>query len=158
MNVKIERKKLAVSLAAPLAVGGLAALITKDNMLMFEVIEKPPLAPPGWLFPVAWTILYILMGLASYRVWTSDARKAGKQTAGVYYALSLVFNFGWPIIFFNAEKYLAAFIWLCLMWICTLLATVRFWKTDNAAGWLMLPYLLWTTFAGYLNMGIYLLS
>ena len=112
MNVKIEWKKLAVSLAAPLAVGGLAALITKDNMLMFEVIEKPPLAPPGWLFPVAWTILYILMGLASYRVWTSDARKAQKQTAGVYYALSLVFNFGWPIIFFNAEKYLAAFIWL----------------------------------------------
>lgn len=158
MNVKIEWKKLAVSLAAPLAVGGLAALITKDNMLMFEVIEKPPLAPPGWLFPVAWTMLYILMGLASYRVWTSDARKAQKQTAGVYYALSLVFNFGWPIIFFNAEKYLAAFIWLCLMWIFTLLATVRFWKTDNAAGWLMLPYLLWTTFAGYLNMGIYLLS
>ena len=98
-----------MSLAAPLAVGGLAALITKDNMLMFEVIEKPPLAPPGWLFPVAWTILYILMGLASYRVWTSDAQKAQKQTAGVYYALSLVFNFGWPIIFFNAEKYLAAF-------------------------------------------------
>lgn len=104
MNVKIKWKKLAVSLAAPLAVGGLSALITKDNMLMFEVIEKPPLAPPGWLFPVAWTILYILMGLASYRVWTSDARKAQKQTAGVYYALSLVFNFGWPIIFFNAEN------------------------------------------------------
>lgn len=98
-----------MSLAAPLAVGGLSALITKDNMLMFEVIEKPPLAPPGWLFPVAWTILYILMGLASYRVWISDARKAGKQTTGVYYALSLVFNFGWPIIFFNAEKYLAVF-------------------------------------------------
>lgn len=68
------------------------------------------------------------------------------------------FNFGWPIIFFNAGKYLAAFIWLCLMWIFTLLATVRFWKCDNAAGWLMLPYLLWTTFAGYLNMGIYLLN
>ena len=158
MNVKIEWKKLAVSLAAPLAVGGLAALITKDNMLMFEVLKKPPLAPPGWLFPVAWTILYILMGLASYRVWTSDARKVQKQTAGVYYDLSLIFNFGWPIIFFNAGKYLAAFIWLCLMWIFTLLATVRFWKCDNAAGWLMLPYLLWTTFAGYLNMGIYLLS
>ena len=112
MNVKIEWKKLAVSLAAPLAVGGLAALITKDNMLMFEVLEKPPLAPPGWLFPVAWTMLYILMGLASYSVWISDARKVQKQTAGVYYALSLIFNFGWPIIFFNAGKYLAAFIWL----------------------------------------------
>ena len=108
MNVKIEWKKLAVSLAAPLAVGGLAALITKDNMLMFEVIEKPPLAPPGWLFPVSWTMLYILMGLASYSVWISDARKVQKQTAGVYYALSLIFNFGWPIIFFNSGKYLAA--------------------------------------------------
>ncbi len=130
-------------------------LLQKDNMLMFEVIEKPPLAPPGWLFPVAWTI-----GLASYRVGTSDARKAQKQTAGVYYALSLVFTFWLADNIFNAEKISpAAFIWLCLMWIFTaLLATGPVLEDGQCGGWLMLLYLLWTTFAGYLNMGIYLFN
>lgn len=156
--MKIEWKKLAVSLAVPLAVGGAAALITKDNMVMFEVLEKPPLAPPGWVFPAAWTVLYILMGLASYKVWISDAPPERRRAAGVYYALSLVFNFGWPIIFFNLEKYLAAFVWLCLLWLFTLAAAVQFKRADKASGWLMLPYVLWVTFAGYLNMGIYLLN
>lgn len=156
--MKTGRKKLLLSLAAPLAVGGLSALVTKDYMMMFEVIEKPPLSPPGWVFPAAWTMLYILMGLASYRVWISDAQTEQKKAGAAFYALSLIFNFGWPIIFFVLEKYLAAFVWLCLLWIFTLAAAVRFGKADKAAGWLMLPYVLWVTFAGYLNMGIYLLS
>ena len=126
MNVKIEWKKLIVSLAAPLAVGGLSALITKDNMVMFELVKKPPLAPPGWLFPVAWTVLYILMGLASYWVWNSDAQRGVKKAGAAYYALSLVFNFAWPIIFFNLDKYLAAFIWLCLLWLFILLDSLHF--------------------------------
>ena len=158
MNVKIEWKKLIVSLAAPLAVGGLSALITKDNMVMFELVKKPPLAPPGWLFPVAWTVLYILMGLASYWVWNSDAQRGVKKAGAAYYALSLVFNFAWPIIFFNLDKYLAAFIWLCLLWRFTLLAAVQFRRADSRAGVAMLPYLLWVAFAGYLNLGIYLLN
>ena len=73
MNVKIEWKKLIVSLAAPLAVGGLSALITKDNMVMFELVKKPPLTPPGWVFPIVWTLLYAMMGAASYLVFTSGA-------------------------------------------------------------------------------------
>lgn len=158
MNVKIEWKKLIVSLAAPLAVGGLSALITKDNMVMFELVKKPPLAPPGWLFPVAWTVLYILMGLASYWVWNSDAQRGVKKAGAAYYALSLVFNFAWPIVFFNLDKYLAAFIWLCLLWLFILLAAVQFRRADSRAGVAMLPYLLWVAFAGYLNLGIYLLN
>lgn len=147
-----------MSLAAPLAVGGLSALITKDNMVMFELVKKPPLAPPGWLFPVAWTILYILMGLASYWVWTSDAQPRVKRSGAAYYVLSLVFNFAWPIIFFNFDKYLAAFIWLCLLWLFILLTAVQFRRADRRAGLAMLPYLLWVAFAGYLNLGIYLLN
>lgn len=154
--MKIDWKKLAAAVALPLAVGGLSALITKDSIAIFGALKKPLLAPPAWLFPVAWTILYILMGIASYLVCIS--RSCGKRSALSYYALSLAFNFGWPIIFFNLEKYLAAFVWLCIMWVFTLAALVRFWDVDKRAGALMLPYLLWTTFAGYLNYGVYLLN
>lgn len=156
--MNIRWKKLIASLAVPLTVGGLAGFAAKDNMIMFELVSKPPLAPPGWLFPIVWTLLYILMGLAAYRVWISGAQPKVKRLAALYYALSLVFNFGWPVIFFNFDRYLAAFIWLCLLWLFALLTAVQFCKADNKAGWLMLPYLLWVIFAGYLNMGIYLLK
>lgn len=156
--MKIKWKKLIASLAVPLAVGGLSGLITKDNVIMFELVTKPPLAPPAWLFPAVWTLLYILMGLASCTVWVSDAQPKLKRHGTVYYALSLVLNFCWPIIFFNLDKYLAAFICLCLLWISVLLTAVQFRRADGRAGRLMLPYLLWVTFAGYLNMGIYLLN
>ena len=156
--MKLDWKKLGIAVALPLAVGGLSALITKDRMALFGALQKPPLSPPAWLFPAAWTLLYILMGLASYYVYTADAPKSRKRTALSYYALSLIFNFGWPILFFNMEKYLAAFVWLCIMWILILAAVVQFWASDKKAGALMLPYLLWVTFAGYLNYGIYLLN
>lgn len=156
--VKTNWKKLGAAIALPLAVGASSALITKDSMIMFEVLKKPPLSPPSWLFPIAWTVLYILMGTASYIVLCSDEDNAQKRRALSYYALSLVFNFGWPILFFAFEKYLAAFVWLLVMWLFTLLATVRFYGGGKAAGNLMLPYILWTGFAGYLNYGIYLLN
>lgn len=156
--MKIRWKKLITSLAVPLAVGGLSGLITKDDTIMLELLEKPPLTPPGWLFPVVWTLLYILMGLAAYRVWISAAQPAQRKSAAVYYAVSLALNFSWPVIFFTLDKYLAAFIWLCLLWVLVLLTTVRFRRIDGTAGLLMLPYLLWTAFAGYLNLGIYLLN
>ena len=156
--MKIRWKRLITSLAVPLAVGGLSGLITKDDTIMLELLEKPPLTPPGWLFPVVWTLLYILMGLAAYRVWISAAQPGAKKLGAACYALSLVFNFGWPVIFFTLDKYLAAFIWLCLLWVLVLLTTVRFRRLDGRAGALMLPYLLWVTFAGYLNMGIYMLN
>ncbi len=156
--MNIRRKRLIASLALPLAVGGLSGLITKDDVIMFRLLEKPPLAPPGWLFPIVWTLLYILMGLAAYRVWISAAPPGEKRLGAVCYALSLAFNFGWPVIFFTLDKYLAAFIWLCLLWVIVLLTTVRFRRLDGRAGALMLPYLLWVTFAGYLNLGVYLLN
>lgn len=156
--MKNRWKRLAASLAVPLAVGGLSGLITKDDTIMFELVNKPPLAPPGWLFPAVWTLLYILMGLASYLVWVSAVPPAQKKSAAVYYAVSLALNFSWPIIFFVLDRYLAAFILLCLLWGFVLLTSLRFRRIDAAAGLLMLPYLLWTAFAGYLNLGIYLLN
>ncbi len=153
--MKIQWKKLIACLAIPLAVGGLSALLTRNSMETFQVINKPPLSPPGWLFPVVWTILYVLMGIASYLVLTSGKPN---RTALAVYGIQLFFNFLWSIIFFNLEQYLFAFVWLVLLWLLILATTVLFYRISKPAGYLMLPYLLWVTFAGYLNLSIYLLN
>lgn len=124
-------------------------------METFEAISKPALAPPGFLFPAVWTILYILMGIASYLVLTSGRPN---DTALTVYGIQLAFNFFWPIIFFNLGLYLFAFLWLVLLWLLILITAVLFCQISKPAGYLMLPYLLWVTFAGYLNLSIYLLN
>ncbi|MDE7445775.1 MAG: tryptophan-rich sensory protein [Lachnospiraceae bacterium] len=153
--MKIQWKNLITCLAIPLAVGSLSALLTQNSMETFNSITKPGLAPPGWLFPVVWTILYILMGIASYLVLTSG--KPNNYALTVY-GIQLVFNFFWSIIFFNLELYLFAFIWLVLLWLLILKTTLLFYQISKPAGYLMVPYLLWVTFAGYLNLSIYLLN
>lgn len=153
--LKIQWKNLITCIAIPLAVGSLSALLTQNNMETFASINKPALAPPGWLFPVVWTILYILMGIASYLVLTSGK---ANDTALTVYGIQLVFNFFWSIIFFNLELYLFAFIWLVLLWLLILRTTILFYQISKLAGYLMIPYLLWVTFAGYLNFSIYLLN
>ena len=153
--MKIQWKNLITCLAIPLAVGSLASLLTQNSMATFNSITKPDLAPPGWLFPVVWTILYILMGIASYLVLTSGKPNDKALTT---YAIKLVFNFFWSIIFFNLELYLFAFIWLILLWLLILKTALLFYQISKPAGYLMVPYLLWVTFAGYLNLAIYLLN
>lgn len=155
--LKIQWKKLIVCIAIPLAVGGLSALLTRGSMDDFEAVAKPPLAPPGWLFPVVWTILFVLMGIASYIVLVSD-REYKTQAALRVYALQLIFNFFWSLIFFNLKAYLFSFIWLVALWLLILLTTKRFYKISKPAGYLLIPYIIWVTFAGYLNFGIFILN
>lgn len=153
--MKIQWRKLLLCLAVPLGVGVLAALLTSGGMETFAALQKPPLSPPGWLFPVVWTILYIFMGIASYLVLTS-----GKpyKTALRVYGLQLLFNFVWPLLFFNLSLYLTAFVWLVLLWLLILANTVLFGRISKPAGILLLPYLAWVAFAGYLNLSVYLLN
>ena len=153
--LKIQWKKLIICLAIPLAVGGISAFLTQNSMETFQAIQKPPLSPPGWLFPIVWTLLYILMGIASYLVFTSQKPN---RTALTVYGVQLAFNFIWPILFFNLEQYLFAFIWLVLLWFLILATIIQFDSISKPAKYLMLPYLLWVTFAGYLNFAIYLLN
>lgn len=141
--------------AIPLASGGLSAFLTRNNMETFDSLNKPLFAPPGWLFPVVWTILYIFMGIASYLVYTSGKPD---DTALTVYGIQLAFNFFWPILFFNLKLYLFAFIWLVLLWLLILKTTSLFYQIAKPAGYLMFPYLLWVAFAGYLNLFIYLLN
>ena len=156
--MKLNWKALIVSIIIPLAVGLLSSLFTSDSMQNFDMIIKPPLSPPGWLFPVVWTILYTLMGIASYLVYASNAPKDKVATALIFYGIQLVVNFFWSLIFFNLEAYLFAFFWLVLLWVLIFATTILFWHINRSAGILLIPYLLWVTFAGYLNYAIYLLN
>lgn len=154
----IRLKPLLINLFIPLAVGGLSALVTMNSMESFEKLNQPPLSPPGWLFPVVWTILFTLMGISAYLVFTSGSGKKQKNTALIIYGAQLFFNFLWSIIFFNREDYLFAFIWLIALWALILANIIQFYRISKPAGILLIPYLLWVTFAGYLNLAIYFLN
>ena len=156
--MKIKIRPLLVALAIPLGVGVLAALLSRGNMDLFDTVRKPPLSPPAWLFPVAWTVLYLLMGLASYRVYTARAATAPKNRALLFYAAQLVFNFFWPLLFFNLGAFTFAFFWLAALLALIVVTAVKFYTLDQPAGYLLIPYVIWVLFAGYLNLGIALLN
>lgn len=151
-------KWAAVFVSVPLIVGALAGLLTMGSMDSFSALNQPPLSPPGWLFPVVWTILYTLMGIASYLTATSRGSSEDIKSALKFYSLQLVFNFLWSILFFNLEKYLLAFIWLIVLWVLIIITTVKFYRLRPVAAYLMIPYIIWVTFAAYLNLGIVLLN
>ena len=145
----MKKGLLLKSIAIPLLVGVVAALLTGGGMEMFESLEKLPLSPPGWLFPIVWTILYALMGISAYRI-----QKSGERLPDVYFYQLLV-NFLWPTFFFNLEWYLFSFFWLVLLWILVFIMIRSFARIDKTAAFLNIPYLIWLTFAGYLNLGIW---
>ncbi|MBQ8984839.1 tryptophan-rich sensory protein [Candidatus Saccharibacteria bacterium] len=156
--------RIALAIAVPLGGGFIISLFTRDAMSKFSSFNQPPLAPPAWLFPVAWTILYVLMGLASYFIWKKgyDSKKAAdksaSKTALIIYAIQLVFNFVWTPLFFGLGWYWPAFIWLMVMWVLIIVLMVKTYKISRPAFWMLLPYIIWCTFAAYLNCGIAILN
>lgn len=158
MKGEIKLKALIPALALPLAVGALAAFVTKDAMAVFGAAAKPPLTPPGWVFPAVWTVLYLLMGAASYLVWLAPVSPVRRERALTVYVMQLAANFIWPLLFFGMELYLGAFFWLLILWCLAALTALLFWYIREAAGKLMLPYMLWLSFAAYLNFGVWLLN
>ena len=151
-----KAKPYIFSILLALTVGGLSALSTAGNMNIYDKINTPPLSPPGWLFPVVWTILYILMGVSAGMIFTSDSPK--KDDALFIYAISLVLNFSWSIFFFNMQSFIIAFIILVALWLSIILTIIKYHKISPVSAWLQLPYLVWVTFAGYLNFAIILLN
>lgn len=156
--MKINKGLLIKCIAIPLLVGIVASLISGGGMATFGRLNQPPLSPPGWLFPIVWTILYTLMGISSYLVLTSEGSKKEIRKALTIYAYQLVVNFLWPTFFFNFGWYLFSFFWLVLLWVLVLLMIIRFYQLSKVAAYLMIPYLLWLTFAGYLNLAIWWLN
>ena len=155
--MKIKWKELLICLGIPLAVGGLSALLS-GGMSNYQTLNQPPLSPPGWVFPVVWSVLYLLMGYASYRVLTSGADPKQIRQALTLYAAQLFFNFLWSPVFFGLQWRLVAFFILIVMWLLIYLTMKAFSEIDEWAGNLLLPYLLWVTFAGYLNFDVFLLN
>ena len=153
--MKINLKKLLIMLAIPLSVGGLSALIS-GGMSGYQNLVKPPLSPPGWLFPVVWTILYLLMGYAAYRVATS--RSADRSQALGTYWLQLGFNALWTFFFFRLEWRLFAFFWLLALIVLIVLTIMKFQAIDVIAERLLYPYLAWCGFDAYLNLAFYLVN
>lgn len=156
--MKPDIKKLLIALGIPLAVGGLSALVTGGFGENFAGLNQPPLSPPGWLFPIVWSILYLLMGYASYRIWVAPVDATEKIPALVFYGVQLLLNFLWSPIFFRWELRLTAFFVLLALWLFILLTIRFFTRIDETAADLLLPYILWVTFAGYLNLGVFLLN
>ena len=141
---------LIIALVIPVGlVGGLSALIASTAMELYSSFVTPPLSPPGWVFPVVWTILFILMGVASWLVYRSDSPL--KSPALFLYGAQLAVNFFWTLTFFGERYYSGAFLVLVLLWAMILITIRQFGRIDKRAGWLLVPYLLWVTFAGYLN-------
>lgn len=152
------RKALIICLLIPLGVGGLAAWLTMGSMEQFASLVQPPLSPPGWMFPVVWTILYLLMGWASFLVWRSDAPQAEKQRALTLYGVQLAVNFAWPLLFFRAGLYGFALVWLVILLVLVVETMLTLGRIDRRAAWLLAPYILWLLFAAYLNAGVWLLN
>lgn len=148
-----DRSSLIISILIPLTVGALSALIS-GNMSAYATLNKPALSPPSFIFSIVWTILYILMGISAYLIYSSNS--ANKGNALKIYALQLFFNFGWSIIFFGFSQYLLAFLWLVVLIILICIMIKQFYAINPIAAYLQIPYLLWCLFAAYLNLSIYL--
>ena len=140
------------------AVGGLSGWLTRDGSRMFsEGVAQPPFSPPAIVFPIAWGILYALMGIGAARVSLTEASENRSKGLNIYVG-QLIVNFFWSLIFFIAQAYGFAFFWLLLLWGLVLWMILTFRKSDKIAAWLQIPYLLWLTFAAYLNFGVWMLN
>ena len=152
-------KTYIIAILVPLAVGAVSALITRGNMNIYDEINTPPLSPPGILFPIVWTILYILMGISSAIVYLNKEIAPKAREKGLsYYALSLAFNFIWSILFFNFRIYLASFAWLIVLLALIICTILSYKKISRLGAYLQIPYAVWVAFAGYLNLTIWFLN
>ena len=159
INEKSKIKVYAISIAIALGVGGISALLTMKNMNLYEEIIQPPLAPPAILFPIVWTVLYVLMGISAAMIYTEELTPKSERTSALMpYAASLFVNFFWSILFFNFRAFLPAFIWLILLEFLIIMTIISYRRIDTRAALLQIPYSLWVAFAGYLNLAIYLLK
>ena len=152
-------KPYIVSILLALGIGGFSALLTMGNMDIYNEIKSPPLSPPSILFPIVWTVLYILMGISAAIIYTKREDNYYEASYGLRaYTISLFFNFLWSIVFFNFKWFGFAFFWLLGLLFFIIKTIVSYYKVNKLAAYLQIPYAIWVTFAGYLNFGIWMLN
>lgn len=152
---KINWKRLIIIIIITFIVGSFFSFFTMNNMDTFKELKKP-INVPGILFPIVWSILYLLMSISCYIITTKDDKS--KDNAIIWYGIQLVINSLWSLIFFGFSAYLFAFIWIILLLAIVIIMIAKFYKIDKMASYLNIPYVLWILFAGFLNLGIYILN
>jgi benzodiazapine receptor len=151
--------RLVVSIVVCQLAGGIGAIFTSPAIpTWYASLEKPAFQPPNWLFFPVWTTLYTLMGIAAFLVWRKglDLRRV-KVALGIF-AVQLVLNTAWSIVFFGAQELFGALIVIAILWIVILINIVTFWRISKAAGALLIPYILWVSFASLLNYSVWVLN
>lgn len=150
--------KLIVSIVIPLVIGFFGSIFTSMSVkTWYPLLNKPVFNPPSWVFGPVWTLLFVLMGISFYLVWQNHFGGKTIQCVGIF-AVQLLFNFLWSILFFGLKNSLLAFVDLFLLWILIWVNFIIFYKVVKISGYLLLPYLAWVSFAGVLNFSIYILN
>ena len=143
-----------ICLAVPLVPGFIVGMLTSGSADIYERIKTPVFAPPAAVFLIAWGILYALMGISLYLIY----RSGGVRGNYVLFGVQLLINLAWPFLFFTLEAFTAAFFWLLLLWAAILAMIISFYGKYPPSAYLQIPYLLWVTFAGALNLSVALLN
>ena len=155
---KMKWKPIVLWILIAELVGFLSGWFSREGTEIYNLtVQKPPLSPPMWLFPVVWIILFALMGIGAGLVTAEPASQARSRGLNLM-VTQLVVNFFWPLLFFHAQAFGFSFLWLLLLWLLVLWMILEFRKTNPLAAWLQIPYLLWLTFAAYLNAGVWVLN
>lgn len=149
-------KKLIICILLPLLIGFASYLLSGNIPLVYKSLDLPIIAPPSWLFAPVWTILFILIGIASYKVWMVGLDKSGVKSALTAYIIQLVLNFAWTPIFFRFNQYGLATLEILILLVLIIYTTYKFYKADKTAGYLMIPYILWVSFASFLTYLIWM--
>lgn len=163
MSKKQSLLALALNLVLVAAVSGLSVLLSGDGMDRYPDLVRPPFSPPGIVFPVVWTILFILMAVSAWMILRSltevfSIKGALYSSSLLLYFVQLIVNLLWPVLFFRLSLYLPALLWLVLLIVLVVQMIRSFYRVNKTAALLQIPYLLWLVFAGYLNLGVWLLN
>lgn len=152
-----KRIKLTISVILPLLIGFLGSFFTSSSIsTWYPTLVKPSFNPPNWLFGPVWTLLYMLMGVSFYLIWSSKSKK--KEQAMVFFGIQLLLNFFWSIIFFGLQSMFFAFVEILILWMLIMITIFAFYKISRKAAYLLIPYLIWVSFAAVLNASLFLLN
>ena len=151
--------KFIISIFTPLLIGGLSGFFTANSISgWYATIQKPSFNPPNWIFGPVWTLLYVMMGIALFVIWKSEADSVLKKQALILFSIQLAVNFCWSLLFFYCESPGCALIDIILMWVLILMTIFSFGKISSFAAWMLVPYIGWVSFAALLNFAIWKLN
>lgn len=159
LNRSIKIIPLVFNILVPLLGGFLVSYINRNAINFYSAnVKKPFFTPPSIVFPIVWSILYFLMGIAAYRIYIRNKEHNEDNGAYFFYLIQLILNFMWSFIFFTFRLYGVAFIWIIILFIFVAITFIKFIKIDKIAGALLFPYMLWLVFAGVLNFFIWVFN